>query len=276
MAASSITKGTLDVLKEANAIVKELQKTSKDGLVFHSFSEENLSWRDVIFLHFGDAAKRNRIDGCDTGGFVTGIASPQILQGREARMSIVDYRSFKIERPVKGSNGSEGQAMYECEDKGWKSRLFWGLLYGCKLLRANADHITSQVESLLITDSRGVYDCLSNSDSPLLGMSNAKSGVELMAVQRGLRSGSNCYITWVPSDLNISDALTKVSYEAFKVYALWLKRRTWVVRFEKEFISARRQQKLRMQQGKAKHVFMDPVMPDDFIDDGFWPNRDLA
>lgn len=97
-----------------------------------------------------------------------------------------------------------------------------------------------------------------------------------MAVQRGLRSGSNCYITWVPSDLNISDALTKVSYEAFKVYALWLKRRTWVVRFEKEFISARRQQKLRMQQGKAKHVLMDPVMPDDFIDDGFWPNRDLA
>ena len=169
LAASSLTKGTIEVLKEANAIVKELQKTSKDNLVFHSFSGENLSWKDVIFLHFGDAAKRNRIDGCDTGGFVTGISSPQILHGKEARMSIVDYKSFKIERPVKGSNGSEGQAMYECEDKGWKARLFWGLLYGCKLLRANADQITSQVESLLITDSRGVYDCLSNSDSPLLG-----------------------------------------------------------------------------------------------------------
>ena len=109
-------------------------------------------------------------------------------------------------------------------------------------------------------------------------MSNAKSGVELMAVQRGLRDGSNSYITWVPSDLNISDALTKVSYESFKVYALWLRRRTWVVRFDKEFISARRQQRLRMQQGKAKHILMDPVEPDDFVppDDNMWPNRDLA
>eukprot|EP00435_Cladocopium_sp_Y103_P049949 s497_g15.t1 len=278
LAASSLVKGTIDILKEANSIVKELQKTSKDGLIFHSFSGEKLRWRDVVFLHFGDAAKRNRVDGSDTGGFITGISSPQILQGSEARMSIVDYRSFKIDRPVKGSNGSEGQALYECEDKGWKARLFWGLLYGCKLLRANSDHITSQVESLLITDSRGVYDCLSNSDSPLLGMSNAKTGVELMAVQRGLRDGSNCFITWVPSDLNVSDCMTKVSYEAFKVYALWLKRKTWVVRFEDKFVSARRQQKLRQQQGRPKHVLMDQRMPGDFDmpDENIWPDRDLA
>lgn len=118
----------------------------------------------------------------------------------------------------------------------WKAGLFWGLLCGCKLLRANAVKIASQVESLLITDSRRFYDCLSNSDSPLLGMSHAKSGIELMGVQSGLRVGSNLYITWVLSDPNISDALTKVNYESLKPNALWFRRRTWVVRFHKEFI----------------------------------------
>ena len=252
LCASSLARATLDVLKEANAITKELKKTSKEGLIFHSFASENLTWRQVIFLHFADAAQRNRYDGSDTGGYVTGIASPKILSGREAPMSIVDYRSWKLDRPTKGSNGSETQALYEGEDKGWKCRLFWALLHGKVLRRGNADDLTSMVESLLITDSRGCYDALSNSDSVLLGMSNAKSGVELKAVQKGTRPGTNCYVTWVPSDLNLVDCVTKVSYESFKVYALWSSRRSWVVRFNEEFVSARKQQKLRVSLGKNK------------------------
>ena len=258
LASSSLKENTLSVLKEANAIVKELKKTSKDGLIFHSFNGENLDWQQVIFLHFSDAARANRSDGSDTGGFVTGVASPKILEGHEARVSMVDYKSWKLERPVKGSNGSEAQALYETEDKGWKARLFWTLLYGERLLRGNADKLTSCVESLLIMDSRGCFDSLSNSDSPLLGMNNAKTGVELRSVQYGIREGSRCYPTWAPSDMNIADALTKVSYEAFKVWSLWQSRKTWVVRFNSEFVSARKQQKLRQQQGKPKHVLMDP------------------
>ena len=276
LASSALAKANLEVLKEANAIVKELKKTSKDGLIFHSFSDENLSWHQVIFLHFCDAAKGNRVDGTDTGGYVTAVASPRILDGKEARMSIVDYKSWKLDRPSKGSNGAETQALYEGEDKAWKSRLFWSLLHGHRLSRTNADHLSSLVESLLITDSRGCYDALSNSDSSLLGMNSAKSGVELMSVQRGLRDGSNSYATWVPSDMNLADVLTKVSYESFKTYALWNARKSWIVKFNSEFVSARKQQKLRQQQGKPKHALMDPTPQEDEFDLSCdWPSRDL-
>ena len=276
IAASAITKETLENLKEANAIVKELKKTSKDGLTFHSFEGEDLTWQTVVFLHFGDAARNNRVDGGDTGGFITGVASPRILEGHEALVSVVDYRSWKLDRPVRGSNGSEAQSLYECEDKGWKSRLFWSLLYGRKLLRGNQDQLAACVESLLITDSRGCYDSLSNNDSPLLGMSNAKTGVELRSVQLRTREGSRCYVTWVPSDLNLADSMTKVSYEAFKVYALYNSRKAWVVKFNSEFVSARKQQKLRQQQGKPKHIMMDTVASPDFQienTDLSWPSR---
>lgn len=272
LAASALVKGTLDTLKEANAIVKELKKSSKDGLIFHSFHGENLNWQQVIFLHFGDAARGNRVDGSDTGGFITGIASPAILSGKEARMSVVDYKSFKLERPVRGSNGSEGQALYVTEDQGWKSRVFWSILYGNALIRGNADSLSSMVESLLIMDSRGCFDSLSNSDSPLLGMNNAKTGVELRSVQHGLREGSNCFPTWCPSDMNISDVMTKVSYDSFRVWALWQSRRAWIVKFNDEFISARKQQKLRQQQGKTKHALMDPIEQPD-LEELDWPTR---
>lgn len=259
LAASSLTKGSLDVLKEANAIVKELKKSSQDGLVFHSFPEEKLGWRSVTFVHFGDAARGNRQDGGDTGEFISGIASPKILEGQEAKFSVLDYRSWKLDMPVRGSNGSEAQALYVTEDAGWKLRVCWSLLYGEELRRGEADRLASLTESLLVMDSRGCYDALSNSDSPLLGMNNAKTGVELMSVQRGIREGTNCHPTWTPSDMNISDCMTKVTTEAFKVWALWQSRKSWIVKFNDEFISARRQQKLRRQQGKPPHALLEPL-----------------
>ena len=50
--------------------MKELEKTCQEGLIFHSFSEEQLSWKDVIFVHFGDAAQGIRPCGGDAGGFI--------------------------------------------------------------------------------------------------------------------------------------------------------------------------------------------------------------
>ena len=52
-------------------------------------------------------------------------------------------------------------------------------------------------ESLLVTDSRGVYDAISASDSPLLGMVNARTGVEAMAVQKGIREVEGSLVTSV-------------------------------------------------------------------------------
>ena len=268
LASSSLTKPTLSNLREANAIVKELKKSSTDSLIFHSFVGEDRNWKNMVFLHFGDAAQRNRPDGSDTGGYITAISTSRILEGRESRTSIVDYRSFKLDRPSRGSNGAEGQAIFECEDKGWKARLFWSILYGEVLNRTNSEHLASLVESLLIMDSRGCFDALSNSDSPLLGMSNAKTGVEMMSVQRGVRDESNCYLTWVPSDVHLSDCMTTVTPEAFKTYMLWQQRKTWSIRFDDEFVSARKQQKLRRtksEQDQVKNAPFDP-WPDEYME----------
>ena len=256
LCASSASRGTIDVLKEANSIAKEMKKTSLEGLIYHAFPGKP-DWRDVVFVHFVDAARGNRHDGTDTGGMITGVSVQSILDGKESLLSVVDYKSWKLDRPVRGSNGSEAQAMYVGEDLGWKSRIAWALLYGEQLVRGNADDLASINTSLLVTDSRGVYDAVNNSESPLCGMSSARTGIEVQAVQRGVREGSNCFLTWCPSDMNLSDVMTKVNVEAFRLWALWQSRKSWVVKFNDEFVSARKQQRLRRARGKPSHPMLD-------------------
>ena len=191
MLSSSLTSPTVKHLKEANSIIKELRKTAKDDLILHAFNfdrKDKLTWRDLIGVHFGDAGQSNRPCGGSTGGHITGFAEPKILRGEEARMSILDWRSWKLDRPAKGSNSAEGQAIYEAEDKGWRSRVFWALINGERLTRTNADELASQIESLLVMDSRGCYDSITMSESVMLGMANSRTGVEMLHVQKGAKA----------------------------------------------------------------------------------------
>lgn len=270
--ASTVNKATFSDLQEANRVLKELKKTSKVGMVFHAFNamrQNKLAWTDIVMLHFGDAGHINRPDGGSTGGYVTGISTPEILEGKESKMSVIDWRSWKLDRPSKGSNGSESQAIYEAEDRGWRCRLMWSLLYGMKLQRGKAEELTAMIESLLIMDSRGVYDATTMSESSFCGMNNARSGVEAMSIQRGVRPESRCYATWVPGDVNLADALTKNTTEAYKVYQLYLDRQSWCVRFDNEFISARKQQKLRRMKAQQDSKLLSAISFHE-CEDEFW------
>ena len=51
---------------------------------------------------------------------MTGFAEPSILQGVEAKMSIIDWRSWKPDRPAKRTDSTESQRFYEAEDRGWR------------------------------------------------------------------------------------------------------------------------------------------------------------
>ena len=70
------------------------------------------------------------------------------------------------------------------------------------------------MESLWVTDSKGLYDAVSSSESPLLGMANSCAGVEVAAIQKALRDDGKYCLTWVPSDINLADALTKPPAQA--------------------------------------------------------------
>ena len=268
VATSAMKDRRLHNLREANSIVRELKKRSKEDLVFHNFHESHggrLTYKDLVFVHWADAGQ----PALRRGGYVTGISSPKIMQGVETPVSLIDWRSWKLKRPSVGTNASEGQALYEAEDKGWRTRLFWALLYGHELKRGQADDLTSMFLSLLVTDSRGCYDLLVTNESLGMSTENAKTATDLLSVKHGIRDGSNCYLTWVPGDINLADGLTKVSTESFRTMALYHERKAWVIRFNEEFVSARKQQRLRREQQKAEAASSLHLadMPDTWCED---------
>ena len=229
---SALSNPTFKELKEASSIMCELRKTLKEDLIFHAFNfgrKKHLHWSELIALHLGDAGNNNRPCGGATGGYITGFADPSILQGVEAKMLLLHWRSWRLERPAKGSNGAESQAIYGTEDRGWKDRVFWSILNGERLTRNNSDELASRMESLLIMDSRGYYNAITMSNLVLLGMNNIWTGVEMLHVHRGTNDQNQYYPTWVPGDMNLADGLTKFTYEAFKVMLLYHQCKSWIV-----------------------------------------------
>ena len=168
IATSTISDGKLRNLREENAIIRDMRKTSKEDLVFHNFNfgrKNKLEYHELIFLHWGDAGHNNRPTGGSTGGFVSGISTPDILNGNETQVSMIDWRSWKLRRPARGSNGSEAQGIAEAEDKGWRSRLMFAIMYGNTLKHGNAEALASTFTSFLIMDSRGCYDLVVSNES---------------------------------------------------------------------------------------------------------------
>ena len=197
LATSEISQPTLRLLcllQEANNIVKDMRRTAKD-IAFHSFNygkkkPEMWNWYGMVFLNWGDASHKNRSNFHSTGGVVTGISTPRILEGYETQVSLLNWKSWKLKRVAAGSNGSEAQAIAEAEDCGWQARLLWAMSYGTELKRSNADELTSMCLSFLIMDSGGCYDSLTITEIPGMSMSSA---VDIWSASQGLREGSNSH-----------------------------------------------------------------------------------
>ena len=106
-------------------------------------------------------------------------------------------------------------------------------------------------ESILVGDSRGIYDAVHNKETMGIGLNDARTGVEVLHVKNNIGHDKRQHVRWAPSDLNLSDGLTKDSSEARKPFALWQARRTWVIRHDDDFMSARKRQKLRATEEKT-------------------------
>lgn len=67
--------------------------------------------------------------------------------------------------------------------------------------------------------------------------------------------GSNSHPAWVPGDINLADSLTKNTAEALKTMMMYHRRKCWILKFDSEFISARKQAKLRRQKADQTSIF---------------------
>ncbi|CAK0814911.1 unnamed protein product [Prorocentrum cordatum] len=239
--AQRVNEATFGDLKDTNALIRDVKRTARDSLVFHNFNSNcggKLKWDDLVIVTWVDASRLHQ-----RGGYIVGFTTAEILKQKECAVSIADWRSYKLKRTGIGTNVCEGQALYDGENAAYLMRLLWSVMHGVPVTAHTQEEVAQSMTSVLVIDSRGVYDSVHNKESFGIGLSDARTGVEVLHVKANCGPEKNQHLVWVPSDLNLTDGLTKDSPEARKPLALWLARRTWIIRYDEDFMSARKRQR---------------------------------
>ena len=74
---------------------------------------------------FTDAAWAVRPDGSSQGGYLLFFSDKDLLEGKEAKVSIMDWKSWKLKRKVRSSLAAESQAFADAVDHLNYMRLFF-------------------------------------------------------------------------------------------------------------------------------------------------------
>ena len=93
------------------------------------------------------------------------------------------WRSIKLPRNIAGSNNGETQALAFADESLWLVRLAWSEMHGAPMRRWHFDESVRQVDGMLITDSRGMFDALTSSESPQLRLRSSRTGEEACGIK---------------------------------------------------------------------------------------------
>ena len=141
---------------------------------------------------------------------------------------------------ARSSNSAELQAVADAEGELRYIRLSLRELVGETIPVQRWQEAAAQIPSVLVLNSRGVYDALARSESACLGLKDKRSGLEALSLKRSLIE-TRCGLRWTHSAAQLPDCMTKGSEEAQKPFEL-LKRRGWKWRlvYDPSFTLARK------------------------------------
>ena len=224
---------TVSTLLEAN-------KLARRALVWAQTPLRTFVHDEMSVVGWSDASWACRREGSSQGGYIIGVANKTFLEQAESPISVISWHSGKLARVARSSNSAELQAAADAEGELSYIRLSLRELVGETIPLQRWQEAAAQIPSVLVLDSRGVYDALARSESACLGLKDKRSGLEALSLKRSLVE-TRCGLRWTNSAAQLADCMTKGSEEAQKPFEL-LKRRGWKWRlvYDPSFTSARK------------------------------------
>ena len=98
-----------------------------------------------------------------------GVANKTFLEQAVSPISVISWHSGKLARVARSSNSAELQAAADAEGELSYIRLSLREFVGETIPLQRWQEATAQIPSVLVLDSRGVYDALARSESACLG-----------------------------------------------------------------------------------------------------------
>ncbi|CAK0903294.1 unnamed protein product [Prorocentrum cordatum] len=200
---------TVDDLVKVNKLIKRAKETKGRMLEISPFAECELA-----VVGWGDAAFGNRVDGKSTEGRVLGIVPVSFLAGEETGVSLISWRSGKVERTCRSPPSAEVSATVNTEDEVTYVRFLLAELSGWKPDLRDPWAQVRKVQECLITDSKNLYDRL-RCPEKRMGGKEFRTGLELLALRDGIVA-CGCPVRWVHTGAMLANSLTK-DHERWKL-----------------------------------------------------------
>ena len=191
-------------------------------------------------LHVARCARHSVLDGssnvssvCRRCEFVQYLldANKLVRDMRRSAAQSLHWRFFKLPRKIAGSNNGETLALALADESLWLARLAWSEKHGAPMRRWHLVEAVRQVGGMLITDSRGIFDALTRSESPQLRLRSSRTSEEARGIAEQC-AVSNARIHWVNTLTMLADSLTKPGYSARAVMESFLVKKRWRCTFD--------------------------------------------
>lgn len=228
---------TVEDLLQLNKLVRAQQQYSNTSLYFPS------KIVDPVLVTFHDGSCSSRRDLSSQGGMITVITSRQALSGEVCPFAAISWQSKRLPRVCRSSTAAEIQtASCAIDHHEFLKQMFLEIMNEETIPVNHMDECLSSFESLIVTDSKNMYDSIVRIESSGLQLEEKRLAAEILSYRERLQhAGISC--RWVDSDQQLADALSKAfHYEGFlkicqrKEISLW---------FDDTFTSAKKKRAMR-------------------------------
>ena len=231
---------------QKKAKVADLIDTNKLIRTQRQYSQMTLKFtsrlQNPVLVTFHDASWACRRDGSSQGGVLTLLADRCILEGKPSAYSVLAWQSRKLPRVCRSSTSAEVQMGSHAIDTHEFVKQILMEWYNRESIPAQKmDEVLSRTQSLLVTDSKNVYDSVIRIESSGLQLEERRLALEVLSIRERVKlAGVDC--RWVDGGQQLADGLSK----PFTIDSLItsLNRGTLSIVFDDKFVSAKRKKAL--------------------------------
>ncbi|CAK0890632.1 unnamed protein product [Prorocentrum cordatum] len=184
---STIPSSTVQTINETNKLVDRAQV--------------------LVPIEWSDSSESNRPDGKSTKGLVASMAPLKILKGDETDVSLVSWKSGKIDLGCRSSVACETRSAVDAEDELFGIKLQWLEMLGNTIDWRNPEDTLAKLPGAVVVDAKGLYDKLHTTVYTFRGKEKGID-VEAMTLKEGTQAANN-WMLWVHGDAQLANSLTK-------------------------------------------------------------------
>ena len=130
------------------------------------------------------------------------------IESHMTDVTLIGWSTNKLKRVVRSSLSAEIQQAFKTDNELFAARLFWSEIKGYQVTKHNVTDAVKATTGIIVLDATGVYDAVQNSSSAALGLTDKRSGIELL----GLKDSVEEHDTdprWYHGDIQLADGMTK-------------------------------------------------------------------